>query len=218
MGEQAERPSVDAQVSRLTWDSMPSAPAEEGDLAPASPRSLTLRQLLSRGLTVFEKPVQLASGAWSREFIDVKAALARGSDLAVACRAVLELFPEVEFDVVGGLTMGADQFAHGIAILADASWFVVRKEPKSRGTNRLTEGATLGPSTRVLLVDDVITSGGSILKAFAALERLGAPVVAASTIVDRGDSARAFFASHSVPYRPLFTYADLGIPPVEKAG
>lgn len=150
----------------------------------------------------------------SRDFIDGKAALAQGTDLKAACDAVLDATAQIGFDLVGGLTMGADQFAHVVAVLADKSWFVVRKEPKGRGTNKVVEGAMPGPDTRVLLVDDVVTTGGSIQRAYAAITAMAAPVVAAVTLVDRGEEAGRFFAERSIPYFPLITYRDLGIDPV----
>ena len=110
--------------------------------------------------------------------------------------------------------MGADQFAHVVAVLARSEWFVVRKEPKGRGTDKLVEGARVGPGTRVLLVDDVVTTGGSIRKAYEAIVALGATVVAAATLVDRGDVAARFFAERAVPYAPVVTYRDLGIEPL----
>jgi orotate phosphoribosyltransferase len=66
----------------------------------------------------------------------------------------------------------------------------------------------------VLLVDDVVTTGGSIRKAYGAVEELGATVVAAATLVDRGDVARRFFDERAIPYCTLVTYRDLGIEPV----
>jgi orotate phosphoribosyltransferase len=173
--------------------------------------------LVRRGLTTFDQPIALASGEMSRHFIDGKAALARGSDLADACRELLGSVASIEFDAVGGLTMGADQFAHGVAILADCEWFVVRKQPKGRGTDKRVEGADLRPGVRVLLVDDVVTTGGSIQEAFHVIEALGATVVAAVTLVDRGEVAAAFFEDRTVPYFPLVTYKDLGIPMVGTA-
>jgi orotate phosphoribosyltransferase len=170
--------------------------------------------LARQGLTVAEQPLTLASGELSRHFIDAKAALARGADLREACEILVASVADVEFDAVGGLTMGADHFAHGVAMLADCEWFVVRKAPKGRGTNKRVEGADLRPGTRVLLVDDVVTTGGSIQDAHAAVEETGARVVAAVTLVDRGETARRFFAERDVPYRPLVTYRDLDIPPV----
>ncbi|MHB1502431.1 MAG: orotate phosphoribosyltransferase [Acidimicrobiales bacterium] len=168
----------------------------------------------SRGLIRFDAPVTLASGGQSREFVDGKAALARGADLELACRAMLAEFADIDFDCIGGLTMGADQFAHVVAVLGHKSWFVVRKEAKGRGTAKLVEGTALGPDVRVLLVDDVVTTGGSIQRAHSAVSELGAVVVGAAALVDRGELASRFFAERDIPYRPLVTYRDLGIEPV----
>lgn len=182
-------------------------------------RPTPLRQQLvsivrEKGLLRLPEPVRLASGQMSREFIDGKAALADGEDLEVACRAMLEAVEDIEFDAIGGLTMGADQFAHVVAVLARKRWFVVRKEPKGRGTDKLVEGAKVGEGTRALLVDDVVTTGGSIQKACDEITRLGATVAGAVTLVDRGDVAAAFFRERNVPYVPLVTSHDLGIEPV----
>ncbi len=167
-----------------------------------------------RGLRRLPEPVVLASGQLSRDFVDVKVALARGDDLRLACEALVERVADVDYDAIGGLTMGADQFAHGVAVLTGKDWFVVRKEPKGRGTDKLVEGASVGEGTRVLLVDDVVTTGGSIRKAYDVINALGATVVAAVTVVDRGDVAARFFQDQAVAYIPMITYRDLGIEPV----
>ncbi|HUP68547.1 MAG TPA: phosphoribosyltransferase family protein [Acidimicrobiales bacterium] len=168
------------------------------------------------GLTHQDPPVQLASGDLSRHFIDTKLALARGSHLELASRAVIEVVKEmdVEFDAVGGLTMGADQIAHGVAILADVEWFSVRKEAKERGTKKRIEGAVLGAGKRVLLVDDVVTRGDSIADALGEINKTGAPVVAAVSLVDRGPFGRLVFRELGIRYEPLVTYEDLDIEPV----
>lgn len=181
---------------------------------PTSLRQQLVSIVREKGLLRLGEPVRLASGQMSREFIDGKAALADGEDLEVACRAMLEAVEDIEFDAIGGLTMGADQFAHVVAVLARKQWFVVRKEPKGRGTDKLVEGAKVGEGTRALLVDDVVTTGGSIQKACDEITRLGATVAGAVTLVDRGDVAAAFFRERNVPYVPLVTYHDLGIEPV----
>lgn len=163
-----------------------------------------------------DEPIQLRSGEWSHDFIDGKRALAEGADLEIACKALMEILAErgIDFDAVGGLTLGADHFAHGTAIVAHRKWFVVRKEPKGRGTNRLVEGAVLDSSVRVLLVDDVVSTGGSIKQAWQSIQDTGAQIVAAVTLIDRGEVANKFFAGVGVPYLPLLTYKDLGIEPV----
>jgi orotate phosphoribosyltransferase len=172
-----------------------------------------LVRIVEKGLLRLPEPVRLASGELSREFIDGKRALAHGADLRLACQQLIDAVGGIEFDAVGGLTMGADQFAHVVAVLAECHWFVVRKQPKDRGTRKLIEGADV-TGARVLLVDDVITTGGSIATALTAVEEAGAAVVAAATLVDRGDRAARLFAERNVPYFPLLTYRDLGIPPV----
>lgn len=179
-------------------------------------RTAVLELIRDKGLRHFDEPLQLSSGEYSQDFIDAKLALAQGEDLATACRAMAEIVADagVEFDAVGGLTLGADQFAHGVAIVAGKGWFVIRKQPKGRGTDQWVEGTPLGPGVRVLLVDDIVTTGGSIQKAHERVEAEGAEVVFAITTVDRGEVARQYFEERGVPYEPLLTYRDLGIPPV----
>jgi orotate phosphoribosyltransferase len=179
-------------------------------------KSQVIEIVRQRGLRHLPEPVQLASGFYSRDFIDGKEALAHGPDLETACRALLEMVTAagIEFDAIGGLTMGADQFAHVVAVLAPCRWFVVRKQAKGRGTNKRVEGCRLGPDVRVLLVDDVVTTGGSIRDAHEVVTGEGGAVVGAVTLVDRGDQARPYFADKGVPYLSLVTYHDLNIDPV----
>ncbi len=172
--------------------------------------------ILAKGHLQLDEPVQLASGDWSRDFIDNKRAFARGSDLRLAGEALVQMAAEEGwvFDAVGGLTLGADHFSHAVALVADRAWFVVRKAAKERGTKRRVEGATLGPGVRVLVVDDVVTRGGSVLEAYQAVCETGAEVVGVTAMVDRGPATAAIFAGLGVPFRPLLTYRDLGIEPV----
>jgi orotate phosphoribosyltransferase len=185
-------------------------------------RARLLDVVRTRALIQFDEPRELSSGELSRDFIDAKAGLSRGEDLRLACSVIAGSVAAagIEWDAVGGLTLGADQFAHGIVthLADDHEWFVVRKQPKGRGTNRLVEGAALGPGSRVLLVDDIVTTGGSIQQAHQHVLDTGATVVAAVTLVDRSDIAARYFDQHQVRYLPVFTYHDLGIVPVAVGG
>ena len=178
-----------------------------GDITLSELRSQLRDIVLEEGYLRLEEPIQLRSGEWSRDFIDGKRALAHGADLELACRALLEMLVDrgIEFDAVGGLTLGADQFAHGTAMVAKKDWFVVRKEPKGRGTNRLVEGALLRAGVRVLLVDDVVTTGGSIKQAWSSIEETGAEIVAAVGGVVLGMFALGLllFALHALRAPPL---------------
>lgn len=176
--------------------------------------------VLAHGHLRLPDPVELSSGAMSRDFVDGKRALARGADLRLACECMVDALAEagIEFDAVGGLTMGADQFAHGVALVADTLWFVVRKEPKGRGTNKLVEGAELGPGVRVVVVEDVVSTGASLLRAVDAVRAEGAEVVAVVTLVDRGEACAPELAGRGLPYLPLLTYRDLDIDPLVAPG
>lgn len=182
----------------------------------SSKRAQLIEILKSKGLRRLPEPVQLASGEWSSDFIDGKEALAHWSDLYLASQAIVETVTEagLSFDAAGGLTLGADALAVGIAAASDGQWFIVRKEPKNRGTRRHIEGAQIGAGDRVLLVDDIVTSGGSIIKAYDLVVETGAQVIAAVTLVDRSDLAAPKLAELGVPYFPMATYSMLGIDPV----
>jgi orotate phosphoribosyltransferase len=161
----------------------------------------------------------LASGKVSHHFIDGKLALSHGDDLTRAAQAVAEVARGlgVEFDAVGGLTNGADHLAHAVAMVTHTSWFFVRKEAKQRGTKQRLEGARLGPTTRVLLVDDVVTTGGSILEALEVVQsEAGATVVGAIPLVERDDAAREEFGRRGIAFDAAVSYRDLGIPKVSE--
>jgi len=185
-----------------------------GLLSPV--REQLLGILRSKALRALDQPVRLSAGGWSSHFIDAKKGLAAWRDLRIAGQAIFEAVENagLRFDAAGGPTLGADALAVGIAAVSDTSWFVVRKEPKGHGTKQWIEGARIGPAVRVLLVDDVVTTGGSILKALDIVEETGAEVVAAVTLVDRSGLATVRLADRGVPYFPMATYENLGIEPV----
>ena len=173
-----------------------------------------------QGLRKLDQPIELASGAMSSDFVDVKVALCRWADLQVACRAIVQQVQQagIDFNAAGGMTMGADSLAVGIAAETDGQWFSVRKEPKKRGTKQQIEGTPLGPGHRVLLLEDATTTGGSTEKAYEVIRETGAEVVAVATVIDRGDTARRRFEALGLPYFPALTYTDLDIDPVVPPG
>jgi orotate phosphoribosyltransferase len=179
-------------------------------------RKELVQVILDFGYERREEPFQLSSGGTSHDYIDAKRAIAKGSRFGLVAETIAALAEAhgVEFDAAGGLTMGADPIGVAVAMLTDTEWFSVRKASKGHGRQRRIEGKEFGPGVRVLLVDDVITSGRSILDALDALKEVNAEVVLATTLVDRGDAARAAFSERGVLYEPLLTYKDLGIDPV----
>lgn len=172
--------------------------------------------VLERGYTRADEPFRLSSGGTSRDYVDLRRAVARGDDLGLFARAVLAHLEAlgIGFEAIGGMTMGADPVAHAAALLSGRSWFSVRKAEKTHGSRRRVEGAELGPGVKVVVFEDTVSTGGSLLDAYEVVAGTGAEVVACCTVLDRGDEAGRRFADRSVRYEALLTYADLGIEPL----
>ena len=174
----------------------------------------SLADLLRRtGYERREEPFQLSSGGWSHDYVDGKFAIATGAALRQASQAVIDLVGD-GFDAVGGPTMGADALAVGVALVSGRSWFSVRKEPKGHGRGAWVEGARLQAGDRVVMVEDVVSTGASLLRAAEKVTDLGAVVVAATALLDRSPRVAERFRDAGVPWLPLLTWGDLGIEPL----
>ncbi|MGO9198069.1 MAG: orotate phosphoribosyltransferase [Acidimicrobiales bacterium] len=195
------------------------APESQGAALATSGLREQLRDLvLERGYERREEAFLLSSGGTSRDYVDLRRAVSRGADLELAGRAVAEALESagVEFDVIGGMTMGADPVAHAVAMLTGRSWFSVRKAQKEHGTGRRIEGASLGDRTRAVVFEDTVSTGRSLLDALDVIQATPAQVVAVCTMLDRGEamSARLSSLDTPVPYIRVLTYEDLGIEPL----
>jgi orotate phosphoribosyltransferase len=128
---------------------------------------------------------------------------------------MLELTADLEYDAVGGLTLGADPVA-GAMLHAAASRgrsldaFVVRKAGKAHGLQRRIEGPEVA-GRRVLAVEDTSTTGASVLTAVEALREAGAHVVGVAVIVDRATGARERIEAEGLPYLAAYDLAELGL-------
>jgi orotate phosphoribosyltransferase len=128
---------------------------------------------------------------------------------------MLELTADLEFDAVGGLTMGADPVATAMLHAAaqqgrQLDAFVVRKEAKAHGMQRQIEGPDVA-GRRVLVLEDTSTTGGSPLAALQAVREAGATAVAVAVIVDRATGAGDKIEAEGVPYRFAYSLDDLGL-------
>ncbi len=128
---------------------------------------------------------------------------------------MLELTSDLDYDAVGGLTMGADPIAAAMLHQAAAQGrlldaFVVRKEAKAHGLQKQIEGPDIS-GRRVLVVEDTSTTGGSPLAALAAVREAGAIPVGVATIADRATGAGEKIAAEGVPYRFAYSLEDLGL-------
>lgn len=157
----------------------------------------------------------LASGKKSNYYIDCRKVTLSAAGAALIGAGILDLMGDEPFDAVGGLTMGADPILAAVLTIAglngrDLRGFIVRKEAKDHGTGKLVEGP-LVPESKVLIVEDVATSGGSCFKAIDAVEAMGCKVVKVVTVLDRLAGAKEAFASKGYSFASLLTITDLGL-------
>lgn len=178
-----------------------------------------LELTLARGYIRREKPFTLSSGALSHDYVDMRRAVSAGEDLRLVAEAVIADLDDagIAYDVIGGMTMGADPVAHAVALVSGCGWFSVRKAEKDHGSGNRVEGSLLGPGVRAVVFEDTTSTGRSILEALDVVLDTGASIATALTILDRGEQARTAFSARSMPYRALLSYRDLGIDPIGEA-
>ena len=157
--------------------------------------------------------VILSSGREADYYVDLRRVTLDGVAAPLVGAVMRELTADLEFDAVGGLTLGADPVA--TAMMHDAARtgamlnaFVVRKEAKHHGLHRRIEGPEVA-GLAVLAVEDTSTTGSSVLTAVDALQEAGATVVAVAVIVDRG--AGSAVTERGLQYRAAYQLADLGL-------
>ncbi|MBB6556625.1 orotate phosphoribosyltransferase [Nonomuraea rubra] len=157
--------------------------------------------------------VTLSSGKEADFYLDLRRITLDGVAAPLVGSVMLDLTADLDYEAVGGLTMGADPVAVAMLHAAAARGreldaFVVRKAQKAHGMQRRIEGPEV-KGRRVLAVEDTSTTGGSPLTAVEALREAGAEVVAVATIVDRG--ARERVEGEGLEYRTAYTLEDLGL-------
>jgi orotate phosphoribosyltransferase len=174
------------------------------------PKQTLIDELRMHALVIGE--VTLTSGRIAQYYVDAKRAILRPAGFAALGELVAGLAHEWGATAVGGLTMGADAPAcAALAGGADATAFFVRKETKAHGLQRRIEGPSLAAGTRCLIVEDVVTTGGSTLEAIEAVRGEGHEICGVVTVLDRlaggADAIRA--ATGGAPYAALATIDDV---------
>ena len=159
----------------------------------------------------------LASGKKSTYYLDGKQISLHSTGLRQVSLGLLALLNDVPFDAIGGMTIGADPIVGGVLVAAAESGrsldgFLVRKEAKGHGTQKYVEGP-VRPGSKVVVIDDVVTTGGSALLAVDRIVEFGCEVVCVVGIVDRKEGGAANFAARNLPFRSLLTIEDFGIAP-----
>jgi orotate phosphoribosyltransferase len=160
----------------------------------------------------------LASGKKSTYYLDGKQISLHSVGLRLVSHGLLDLLSDVSFQGFGGMTIGADPIVGGVLVAAaergiSLDGFLVRKEAKGHGTQRYVEGP-VRPGSSVVVVDDVVTTGGSALQAVDRIIEYGCHVACVVGVIDRKEGGAAAFADRKLPFRSLLSIEDFGIAPL----
>jgi orotate phosphoribosyltransferase len=174
-------------------------------------RETLLAELREHALVIGD--VTLSSGQTAQYYVDAKRALLRPAAYRAAGVLIAAEAAERGATAVGGMTMGADPLACAAIGSEDGDGlvaFFVRKERKEHGLQRWIEGPVLAAGTRCLVVEDVVTTGGSTVRAIERIKEEGLEVAGVAAVVDRqAGGAEAIEEAGGAPYRPLVTIDEL---------
>ncbi len=162
----------------------------------------------------FKEKIILSSGKESDFYIDARRVTLSPKGAYLCAKVILELIKDDSLGAIGGPTIGADPLAGAIAAVSyqqktPLKTFIVRKAPKPYGKQQQVEGPLLKNGSRVAVVDDVATSGKSLLQAIEILEGLGFTVVKALCLVDRNEGAKEALAKKNCPLVSIFQLSDI---------
>ena len=154
---------------------------------------------------------KLSSGKTSEHYVNCKPVTLTGRGLTLTSMMMLE---HVDTKVVAGLTLGADPLVSGVAVCSALDMrlinaLIVRKEPKGHGTGAWIEGLEFPKGTKVTVLEDVVTTGGSSIKAVEKLRDAGYVVERVVTVVDRQEGGKDAMIDAGLELYSLFTIEDL---------
>ena len=177
-------------------------------------KKLKLLELIKKD-AVFRGDYTLSSGKKSSYYIDLRLVTLSSEGAYLIGEVISDVLAKEKVDAIGGLTMGADPIAGAVAAISykkgkPINAFIVRKEVKEHGKGKAIEGP-LKKASRVAVIDDVATSGGSLIKAIESLEKEGHKIVKVMCLVDRGEGAPEILSSKGYTLFSLYTKKDLGL-------
>jgi orotate phosphoribosyltransferase len=160
-----------------------------------------------------EGEIKLASGKTSNYYIDARAVTLSSEGAYLVGRLLFDLVKDLNIEAVGGPTMGADPMVGALAAVScqlkkPINAFLIRKTPKAHGRMRQVEGPEISEGAEVVLVDDVATTGGSLIDSIATLKNSGVCVKKAIVIVDREEGAADNLSQHGCQLISIFKASD----------
>ena len=176
----------------------------------------TLRQILLDLLAKYayvEGDFVLSSGARSSYYINGKQVTLRADGALVIGRLLFQLLPK-DTAAVAGLTLGADPIVSAVSVVS--AWsnqpipaLIIRKEPKGHGTQAYIEGPSLPEGAKVVVLEDVVTTGGSALTAVERLQEVGYQVEQIIALVDREQGGAELYQSKGIDFKALFSIREI---------
>ena len=161
----------------------------------------------------FKEKIILSSGKESDYYIDARRVTLSSQGAYLCGRIILELLKNDSFDAIGGPTLGADPLVGAIAVLSfqagkPVNTFIIRKTPKVHGKGQQVEGPVLKKGSRVVLMDDVATTGKAFMESIDVLSSMGIKVEKAVCIVDRQEGAKEAVAKKKCELISIFKAQD----------
>jgi len=158
----------------------------------------------------------LSSGKTSNYYLDGRVITLTPEGAYLTASIILEMIKDRKIDALGGPTLGADPIAGAVALLSHIKniplkTFIVRKTAKEHGAGRQVEGPGLEKGKKVILIDDVATTGKALIEAKQALDKLGITAQEAIVIVDRCEGAKENLAKEGLSLESIFTIKDFGL-------
>jgi orotate phosphoribosyltransferase len=168
-----------------------------------------LKQILIEKSVITGREFKLASGKTSNFYVDARITTLYPEGAYLCGKIFLEMLKDFKVDAVGGYSIGADPIVTAIAVLSHQAnnpipAFIIRKEEKSHGTGRIIEG-NFPQNGKVAIFDDVITSGGSILRGAAQVEKHGGKVEVVMAVLDREEGGREKIEDAGYKFLSIFT-------------
>lgn len=161
----------------------------------------------------FKEKIILSSGKESDYYIDARRVSLSAEGAYLTAKIFLEMAADLEYDAIGGPTLGADPMVGAVASLSfqqgkPVNTFIIRKAPKPHGKQQQLEGPLLPDNATVVVIDDVATTGKAFIHSLDVLEPMGIKVARALCIIDRGEGGREAVAGRGVELQSIFTAED----------
>ncbi len=158
----------------------------------------------------FKGKVILSSGKESDHYFDARLVTLSASGAYYTARVILDMVKDDPLDAIGGPTLGADPMVGAIGALSHQqgrplNTFIIRKTPKAHGKQRQVEGPLLKEGARVVLIDDVATTGKALVESIEALSKVKVTILKAICIIDRREGAAGALARYGVELQSVFT-------------